>query len=472
MKDWRPDLAETGKPHYLAIADAIADDIRLGRLSEGDRLPPQRTLAKALEIDFTTVARGYAEARKKGLVASKVGMGTFVRAAPQAADDAASDASSGALRPGARRGAEIFDPSMNLPPEPTDPELIARMRAGVEEIGRDLLALLRYQRFGGGEADKDAASAWLGRRALVPSQERLFVTPGAHAAMMAIFSILAARGDAILCEELTYPGVRAIAAQLGLQLIGLPMDSEGVDPDALDDACKRFKPKALYQNPTLHNPTSLTVPETRRAQIAAICRRHRIAIVEDDAYGFILQHGPHPFAALAPDLTWHIAGLAKCIGAGLRVAFVVAPSAQAAWPFASAMRAANVMASPLTVAIATRWIEDGTADSILRSIRAETRERQSLAARLLPASIYRSDPLSFCLWLDLPEGWTRSAFLEHMRPSGLGMVCSDAFTAAGAPAEALRVCLGGPMTRDKLGQALSFMAHALGEAPSLATEFV
>jgi DNA-binding transcriptional MocR family regulator len=290
--------------------------------------------------------------------------------------------------------------------------------------------------------------------------------------MMGIFTILAARGDAVLCEEITYPGLRGITAQLGLNLVGLPMDAEGIDPDALEDACKRLKPKALYQNPTLHNPTTLTVPEARRAEIATICRRHHVAIVEDDAYGFIPQHGPHPYAALAPDLTWHIAGLAKCIGAGLRTAFVVAPSAQAAWPFAAAMRAANVMASPLTVAIATRWIEDGTADSILRSIRAETRARQALAARMLPAESFAADPLSFCLWVSLSDGWTRSAFLEHMRPTGLGIVCSDAFTVNGAPPEAVRICLGGPISRANLTSALGYMAHALGEAPSLATAFV
>ncbi|WP_374545706.1 PLP-dependent aminotransferase family protein [Rhodoblastus sp.] len=464
MKDWAPNLATSGKPLYLAIADALDEDIRLGRLAIGDRLPPQRRLAERLAIDFTTVARGYAEARKRGLVSSTVGMGTFICArhpaepAPRADD-----------RPGRP---DIFDPSMNLPPEPTDPELIERMRAGLAAVGQDLVSLLRYQRFGGDQIDKDAASAWLGRRALVPTQDRLFITPGAHAAMMGIFSVLATRGDTILCEAITYPGARAISAQLGLNLLGLPMDEHGVDPAALDEACRLRKPKALYLNPTLHNPTTLTVPEARRAELVAVCRRHNLPIVEDDAYGFLLQKGPHPFAALAPDLTWHIAGLAKCIGAGLRAAFVVTPSAKAAWPFAAAMRAANVMASPLTVALATRWIEDGTADSILRNIRAETRARQALAAEILPPGAFKADPLSFCLWLTLSEGWTRSAFAEHMRQTGLGVVSSDAFTASGVPPEAARVCLGGPISREKLANALGFMAHALNEAPSLATSFV
>jgi DNA-binding transcriptional regulator YhcF (GntR family) len=79
MHDWTPNLATSGKPRYLAIADAIAEGIRSGRLTAADRLPPQRKLARRLDINFTTVARGYLEARKRGLIESHVGRGTFVR---------------------------------------------------------------------------------------------------------------------------------------------------------------------------------------------------------------------------------------------------------------------------------------------------------------------------------------------------------------------------------------------------------
>jgi DNA-binding transcriptional MocR family regulator len=361
---------------------------------------------------------------------------------------------------------------MNLPPEPDDPALIERMQSGLEEVSRDLVSLLRYQGFGGAPADKDAASAWLGRRALVPTQDRIFVTPGAHPALLAIFGILAKPGEALLSEAITYPGARSLAAQLGLKLVGLPMDDEGVDPDAFADACVRLAPKGLYLNPTLQNPTTLTVPERRRGEIAAIARRHKVPIIEDDAYGFIPLHGPPPFAAIAPDITWHVAGLAKCIGAGLRVAYVVAPDMRSGWPFAAAARAANVMASPLTLALATRWIEDGTADAILRFIRTETSARQTLAKEILPAGSFRADPLSFNLWAPLPLGWTRSAFIGHMRTTGVGVVASDAFTVQGTPPEAVRVCLGGPTTRPAIGRALEYMAHALSESPAMASTFL
>ncbi len=459
---WTPDIKSAGMPRYLAIADAIARDISAGRLRAGERLPPQRSLAQTLKMDFTTVARGYVEAQHRGLVSSVVGRGTFVAGAASLKAE---------LSTLARRPVPV-DFSMNLPPEPDDPELLTRMQAGLQRVGQDLVPLLRYQGFGGSPDAKDAASSWLGRRGLVPSQERLFVVAGAHAGLHAIFGALAKPGETILAEAITYPGARSIAAQLGIRLVGLPMDGAGIDADALAEACVRLQPKALYLNPTLQNPTTITVPVARRIAIADVARRFKLTIIEDDAYGFIPAHAPPPFAALAPELTWHVAGLAKCFGAGLRCAYVVAPDTRSAWPFAAAARAATVMASPLTVALATHWIEDGTGDSILRFIRSEAAARQAIAAEVLAPLSYQSDPHSFNLWVPLPAPWTRSAFVGQMRAMGIGIVASDAFTVDGEPPEAVRVCLGGPTKRPEIRSALEYMMHALMESPALASSFL
>jgi len=457
--DWLPDLTQSDKPRYLAIADRIAADIAAGVLAAGERLPPQRRLAEVLAVDFTTVARGYVEAQRRGLVESRVGQGTFVKAATVKAMTPGQGSIPRTPTP------ELVDLSMTLPPEPDDPVLVARMQQGMAEVGERLVSLLRYQPLGGSPADKAAAALWLGRRGLTPASEQLFVVPGANAALLAILSSLAKPGDTVLCEALTYPGIRSICAQLGLPLTGLAMDRDGLDPAAFAEACARQKPKALYLNPVLQNPTTITMPERRREEIAAIARRHGVAIIEDDAYGFVPPDAPVPFAALAPELTWHIAGLSKCLGAGLRLAYVLVPDLRSGWPFAAALRASSIMASPLTAALATRWIEDGSADALLAFIRAETAARQRLAAEILPAGLGRADPLSFNLWLELPPPWTRAAFVGQMQATGIGIVASDAFAAKGPAPEAARICLGGPIGRKALGDALAFMAHALEQAP-------
>jgi DNA-binding transcriptional MocR family regulator len=460
MSEWSPQLSRMGKPRYLAIADAIAEDIRNGKLAPSDRLPPQRKLAHLLNVDFTTVARGYVEAQKRGLIESRVGQGTFVLASAKRRHGPVA------------RHPEIVDLSMNLPPEPDDPELLDRMQDGLEALGRDLVYLMRYQGFGGVQADKDAALLWLRHRGLAPQQDRLFIAPGAHPALLGILSGIAKAGDVIVAEALTYPGIRSIATQLGLRLIGLPMDDHGVDADAFAEICSHSAPRVIYLNPTLLNPTTHTITEPRRRKIIEVARRYGVTIIEDDPYGFLPTAGPSAFALLAPDITWHIAGLAKCLGAGLRIAYVVAPDARAGWPFAAAVRTATVMASPVTIALTTRWITDGTATALLAGVRHESIERQRLVAATLPPDMIRTDPVGFHFWLNLPEPWTRSAFVGHMRTTGIGVVASDAFATDASPPEAVRICLGGPADRSAVHSALEFMAHALAGSPVLASTFL
>ena len=462
MTAWMPDLARFGRPHYRAIADAIAEDIGTGRLAPGDRLPPQRLLADALGLNFSTAARGYVEAQRRGLVASRVGQGTVVtgRAAGAAA-----------ASPASRRPA-LVDFSMNLPPEPEDPGLLGRMRDGVTAVSADLMNLLRYQGFGGAREDKEAALVWLARRGLAPEANRLLVCPGAHSALLAILSTLCRPGDAVCCEALTYPGARSLAAHLGLKLIGLPTDAEGVDAAAFAATCAKHRPSALYLNPTLLNPTTQTVSRARREAIVAVARRYAVAIVEDDAYGVLPPDAPPAFAALAPETTYHVAGLAKCLGAGLRIAYLVAPSARTALPLAASLRAATVMASPITAALATRWISDGTADALLDFVRSESIARQRLAAAALPAALVAADPHGFHVWMRLPEPWSRSAFASQVRSTGIGVVASDPFVAAGPPPEAVRICLGGLAGRADVAHALDVIAHALDEVPMMSSAFI
>jgi hypothetical protein len=100
---WQKRLEASDKPAYLLLADLIAEDIRTGRLTARDKLPTLRDLAAELRLNYTTVARGYAEARKRGLIDSRAGTGTFIRGTSPAVP----------LRGGG--GAEM---TMNLPPEP------------------------------------------------------------------------------------------------------------------------------------------------------------------------------------------------------------------------------------------------------------------------------------------------------------------------------------------------------------------
>jgi len=157
-------------------------------------------------------------------------------------------------------------------------------------------------------------------------EDTVLVCPGIHSALVALVSQLARPGETICLDTLAYPGIKAIASQLGVRLQPLPRDEEGPLPHAFEALCKTEKPGALYCNPTLQNPSTLTLSVQRREALADVALRYSVPIIEDDAYGWLPTNKPVALASLAPELTWYVTGFSKTLGAGLRVAYLRAPT--------------------------------------------------------------------------------------------------------------------------------------------------
>ncbi|MDE8344963.1 MAG: PLP-dependent aminotransferase family protein, partial [Acidocella sp.] len=384
------------------------------------------------------------------------GRGTFVRETLEA----------GPVRRPVANG--LIDMTMNMPPEPQDRELLKRLSDGLASLSAegDIYSLLRYQDFGGLIEDREAGATWVSRHVPGVTADRIVVCAGIHNALMGLFSALVRAGDAIACEIITYPGIKGIAAQLGINLIGLPADDDGIDPDAFAALCAVDPPKALYCNPVLLNPTTAIMSKARREAIVLIARRYSVPIIEDDAYGCLPVKRPASIASLAPELTFYVTGFAKILGAGLRTGFVVTPNARYTARVSATMRTALVMASPIMMKLATHYINDGTVRIATTAIREESRIRQKMATEILVNADYVTKPEAFHLWLTIPKPWNRVEFATHLRRQNIGVVASDTFTISGPPAEAVRVCLGGSANRDECQHMLEIIADALEHVPA------
>jgi DNA-binding transcriptional MocR family regulator len=447
--DWIPTLGDRSGPLYQRIVEALAEDIAGGRLHRGQQLPTHRALAKATDLDLTTVTRAYREARRRGLTEARVGQGTFVA---EAASPIRRDT-----------GARIaFDLSMNLPPQPVDADLEGRILRGLAALHREVgfAAYLNYRDSAGSEEERDVAAAWLRRRLPGLQGERVAICPGSQTALLCLLLALTSPGDVVVSDMLTYPGMRAAAAQAGVRLQGVPADSFGMLPDALDAACRAQLPKAVYLVPTIHNPTTVTMPPQRRAEIATVLRAHRIWLIEDDAYG-ALEPDAVPLAALVPELAWHAASLSKCITPGLRVSIAVAPDQAAVGRLAGVLRAAVQMPVGLTTALAIRWLGDGTADALIGAVRAEARARQAIASRALGGLDFQANRHGHHIWVPLPASWSRAEFAAHLQRQGLAVVTSEAFSVGEPVPHAIRVALGAAANRAELARALDILAAAL-----------
>jgi DNA-binding transcriptional MocR family regulator len=453
MTNWQPDLSRHRGPRYRAIAEALAEDVRIGRLPAGERLPTHRDLAWRLRVTVGTVSRAYAEAERRGLIVGEVGRGTFVRPL------------SGTLPPGPpeARAVGFVDLTVNRPRARDEAGTMAR---ALESLAGepDLDALLDYQPHAGRPADRVAAAAWLARSGLAATPEQIVVTASGQHAMACVLAALTQPGETLAVEALTYPGVRAVASLLHLRVVPIAIDEQGLLPDALAAACRAGPVRALYVLPTLHNPTTATMPVERRQAVAEVARQHGMALIEDDVYGFLLEAPPPPLAAFAPELAFHINSTSKSMVPALRTGYVHGPAAQIERVVA-AVRATTYSAPPLMTRIASRWIEDGTAARLVEEKRAAMRRRQTLVQHRLAGLTLRTDPAAAHVWLLLPEPWRADDFAAAARHRGVGITPAAAFAPTRQAPNAVRICLGTPAHDADLDRALVIIAELLAAPP-------
>lgn len=451
---WTPRLAAETQPIYLAIVDAIAADAEAGRLAPGTRLPTHRALAASLGVDVTTVSRAYAEATRRGLVVGHVGRGTYVRGGR-----------SPALAPAP---ATMVDLTVNLPPEPSE-ACDDAMRRSLAELAHapSMASLLAYAPAGGSTAHREAGVVWCGARGLATAVDRVLVCGGAQQALTAILSAHCEPGDTVLTEELTYPGFIAAARLLRLRVVGVPIDREGIIPDALLQACKTHRPKVLLATPTLQNPTASVMPVARRRRIASVIRDRGVVLLEDDTYAPLLPDAPRPVASLVPELAYYVTSFSKAVTPALRTAFAVAPTGMLASRVAPSMQATGWLAPPVMTEIAARWIAMGTVQKIIEERRREAHARQTLLHEILGLPRTAGSLHALHHWLELPRHWDRaSQFVDALRQRGVLVTSGDAFAVDPAQSSrAARLSLGAAPSHAALSTALEAIASLMREAP-------
>ncbi|MCS0612149.1 PLP-dependent aminotransferase family protein [Massilia kyonggiensis] len=444
---WLPRLAGNKGPRFLQIADALQAAVADGSLKPGDRLPPQRQLAAWLDVDLTTVTRAYDEARRRNLLEGRGARGTYV-AAPKVELTA------------------ILDLSMNTPPPPAGVDFDDMLKQGLSQVlmRADNAALMTYHLGGGSDADRKAGARWLEPMFGQLDARQLVVCPGAQAAIAALILALTAPGDVILAEPTTYPGLRAAATQFGRRLIAVEADGQGMMPERLEEACRRHKPGLVYLNPTLQNPTTVTMPARRRKEIAGIAQRCKVRIVEDDPYWLLADAPPPPVATFAPGEVVYISTLSKCLTPGLRVAFVLIRAPDERERFLVALRAFALMAAPLTAALATQWILDGSADGLLEGVRNEARLRHRMARDML-AGRYGGAGDGLHVWLELPAYWNSAQLARAAAGEGIAVTPAEAFAIGSGSVNAIRISLGSIQDRGRLRAGLQRLSDLLARRP-------
>ncbi|MBT3534069.1 MAG: PLP-dependent aminotransferase family protein [Rhodospirillaceae bacterium] len=454
MTIYQPDISSRSGPKYRAIAQAIGDDIAAGRLAPGTRLPAHRDLAWRLGVTVGTVSRAYGEAAKLDLIGGEVGRGTYVLEPARAETTSLAGPVS-----------HLIEMTQNSPPLGPHGAALSDSLQHLAAIPNGN-ALLGYNTEIGPEVHRRAGAAWLRRVGLNVGADDIIMMGGAQLALLSALMTFSKANDPVLLEQLTYSQLIDEVHFTQRHPVPLAMDDEGIEPQALDTACRETGAKLLFLVPTLQNPTNAVMSLARRQAIIEVARRHDLLMVEDDVYGYLLQERPPPIAALAPERTIYITSASKCLAPGLRVAWVVAPRDRLP-RLAEAARIITVTQPGVMGAVASHWIDGGRAETLLHWLRREVAARYGIAREKLAGLDWHGHEAAFHVMLKLPAPWHSDDFTAAARMAGITVQPISSFTVGvGALVEAVRVTLTQVSDHETLGQALATLRNILERGPS------
>jgi DNA-binding transcriptional MocR family regulator len=438
---------------YIRLVDELAAAIAAGRLKPGDRLLPQRAFAYEKGIATSTANRVYVELLRRGLVVGEVGRGTFV---------AGSSLSSGSNRGEPRDGR--IDLEFNFPTVSTQFELIARSLKGLQRADAVSTSMGPVTR-GRLESARLVAAEFMKTALWQPHPDGFVLTGCGRQSIAAAISALVPVGGRLGVEAITYATIKNIAARLGVTVVPIAIDREGIRPDAVAKTHRGSALSALYLQPVLHNPIGHSMSAARREEIAKVTARLGLFIIEDLVYGFLSDEPP--LAVSAVDRCLVVDSLSKRIAPGVAVGFLHVP-ASLQERVATTVRAGAWSASSLALDVGIRLMGDGTAAEITRLKRTDARKRQAIVAKCLSGFEVVADPRSYHVWLQLPAGWRSEAFAAAAARYGISLTPSNAFTIApGHAPNAVRLALGLP-THEQLRAAGDRLAQLLATDPDQA----
>lgn len=366
-------------PFYMQIFGQIKRQIISGEIMPGFRLPPERKLAESLGVNRTTVLNAYRELKAEGLVGSRVGQGTVV------------------LSPLRDEATNVGD----RVPEPPWNQIFSKYAHGIDSfIVKDLLTLANrkdvisfatgiaapdsgpIQALAGIEHDiiqqknyrgllhsptegfstlREAICGLMQPRGVYCQHDEVMLLAGSQQGIDLTARIMLDPGDIVLVEEPSFfPAIQAFRAA-GVRVVGVPMDERGMRVDMLEPILHRYRPKLIYTIPNFHNPTGSELSLERRKQLLELAYKHRVLILEDDAYADLCYEG-QPLPTLksmdSEGYVIYLSTFSKTIYSGLRLGWMVAHK-KAVIKFAAAKQIMDLHSSSLSQWIVERFIVDG-----------------------------------------------------------------------------------------------------------------
>jgi GntR family transcriptional regulator/MocR family aminotransferase len=434
---------DLGGQIYRQLRAAVLD----GRLRPGEALPPSRELAGRLEVSRNTVTGAYDRLVAEGFADSRIGAGTFARLGDPGRVGERGAPVGGPVRPRALWAGTTVPTARFLDDAPE-----FDLRAGLPDVRlfpyeawrrltvRELRAAAMGTGMHGDPAGHAGLRAAIARhiglsRAVRTSAADVFVSQGVQQALDIIGRVLVEPGDRVAVEDPGYPPARELFRSMGAEVVGVPVDRDGLRVDALPHDAK-----VVYVTPSHQFPLGMPMALGRRLALLDWVRRRDAVIIEDD-YDTEFRYGGRPIEPLQSlddtGRVLYVGTFSKVMFPALRLGFVVAPAS-----LHEALRAAKYVtdwhsATPTQAALAA-FIDEGLLARHVRRMRREYQARHGRIAELLIrdfAGVFTSVPAEAGLHL---SAWAAAGVdvretVRRARAAGVGLYPLSQFRMADGP---------------------------------------
>ncbi|CAN1211297.1 PLP-dependent aminotransferase family protein [Tumidithrix helvetica PCC 7403] len=411
------------EPIYLQIRDRISRLIAAGSLQPGEQLPSIRSLAESVQVNKLTVIEAYSVLEADGLVSAKQGAGYFVNHVAISSDRSSTlEADQKVVIP-SQWGESFFDQYMSSLeaqlepdtidftsgfPRPSGLEDLAKIaRRAMNQVADVLFSYDSPQ--GQFTLRKQVAQMLAWKLGLEVSADNLIITNGSKQALSLALQYYLQAGDWAIVESPTYHGAIAILEKMGIKVIGIPMQKDGMNLELLKQYLHSHQPKLIYTVSTLHNPTGITTSLAHRRELISLAEKYNCPILEDNAYeGLNFEPAPAPLKVLdRSDLVTYIGTFSKTLMPGLRLGYMVS-TGKHYQSLVEIKLLHDLHVSTVTQAIASEYIASGHYRRHLNHLRAINQQRHDRMLHAMeqhfPSSVRWIVPNGgLFIWVQLPN---------------------------------------------------------------------
>jgi len=424
------------------IAAGVGRMISDGTLPVGQRLPTVRELATALGVSPTTVSEAWQSLAAVGAIDARGRQGTFVRQP------------TGPASP--RRYRRITEGpghfALDLSTGTPDPALLPDLGPLLARVSRQSLTSSYLDRPVLPELDERLRATW----PFVP--EALTVVDGAMDALDRVASTVVRLGDRVVVEHPAFPPLLDLLDLLGADVVGVPLDAEGMRVDALERALADGV-SAVFLQPRAHNPTGVTTTRRRAKQLAAVLARSTAVVVEDDHSGDIASGALVSIGSHLPHRTVHLRSYSKSHGPDLRLA-AVGGAGDVVNAVANRRLLGPGWSSRILQAVLLQMLDhQPTLDDVAHARGEYARRRSAVTKVLGELGVSHTGTDGINLWMQVAD--ERSALIT-LAAQGIGAAPGEPFMVL-ADVPSLRVTVG--LIDHDLERIATVLADAAGMAP-------